>query len=81
MRNVTITTAENFQEAVCHCPRQYHTAIGYLSAWALGSTRYKNVTIHGDNEGNLHGIYRNEAGGIVYTLFGQFNDGEYSFHS
>ena len=80
MRNVTITITEKFQDAVCHCPRQYHTAIGYLSAWAIGG-RHKNVSIQGDDRGDLHGIYRNEAGDVTYTLYGMLTDGEYSFHS
>jgi hypothetical protein len=80
MRNVALTFGDEFQDVVYNYPKQYHAAIGYLSVWAVGS-RHKDVSIYGDNEGNLNAVYRNEAGEVTYTLFGQFNNGEYSFHS
>lgn len=82
MRTVKISLSEEFSDATEGHRKAVESAVGYLSMWAVGSERYKSVTIHGEKEGNLNAIYRNEGGDVTYNLFGLHDgNGNYSFHS
>lgn len=82
MRTVTISASEEFSDATEGHRKAVESAIGYLSMWAISSDRKKNVTIHGDNEGNLNAVYKNESGDVTYNIFAQHDgNGNYSFHS
>lgn len=82
-RNVTIRYNDKFLVAVSGVEvRTLDQAVGYLSTWAITSPRYVNVCIFGDNEGNLHGTYKDSKGDVTYTLFGLLDKNmTYSFHS
>lgn len=83
MRRCELHLPEAFLDAVGGLPNQkVQAAVGYLCLWGAGSERYRNVTVFGGNNGDLHATYRDDAGGVTYTLFGQRHvDGGYSFHS
>lgn len=61
--------------------KKIRDAVGYLVLWAEHSERYCNVSIYGDSEGNLRGIYKNKNKDITYEIFGTIDGNDFSFHS
>jgi hypothetical protein len=65
-----------------HFDKEARAALGYLTLWGVANGRYKDISIHGDKDGNIRAVYKNEQGEVTYDLLGQRReDGTYSFHS
>ena len=85
-RQVTLTKCDGFDDAVSE--RAQHSevlqAIGYLSQWAMhtDSTKMVKVGIGLLPNGDMHALYRDAEGAIVYEIGAILRDGgTYSFHS
>lgn len=57
-------------------------AIGHLAMWAIGSERYKDVSIWSGRDRELVATYRDDKGSVTYVIGAvEREDGTYSFHS
>lgn len=86
MRKIMLDLNDDFMNVMetIGVPRKtWQYAVGYLSCWAAGSERYKEVTIYGSHEGDIFATYRNEKGEVTYALAAILTRGSksYSFHS
>lgn len=85
-RQVTLTKCDGFDDAVSEKARHSEVmkAIGYLSQWAMhkDSTRIVKVAVGLLANGDMHALYRDAEGAIVYEIGAILREGgEYSFHS
>jgi len=85
-RQVTLTKCDGFDDAVEARARHSEVmkAIGYLSQWAMhkDSTRVVKAAVGLLANGDMHALYRDAEGAIVYEIGAILREGgEYSFHS
>lgn len=87
-RTIEVILMEHFNDAVqgVHCgpakPGEVDKAVGYLTNWALGHSRYQKCRIVGDDQGCLTAHYSDEKGETTYVIGAILREsGEYSFHS